>query len=57
LNLAWIETSVNAIVTGGTENMLGWPVFNWYLPALDWFWIHFALTILSVALLLTLDRH
>jgi len=52
LNIAWMETAVNAIMTGGADNLLGWPPFDWYLSAISWFWIHFALTGLTVATLL-----
>jgi hypothetical protein len=52
LNLAWMETAVNAIIVGGADNLLGWLPFNWYLTALEWFWIHFALTGITVAALL-----
>jgi len=51
LNVAWIETSVNAIVMKGSGALLGWPPFGWYMTAMDWFWTHFVLTILTIAVL------
>lgn len=56
LNIAWMETSVNAIVVEGADNLLGWPLFDWYLPAFTWFWIHFALTGLTVATVLYVEN-
>jgi hypothetical protein len=56
LNLAWIETSVNTIVSEGPDKMLGWLPFDWYLTAVEWFWIHFSITALSIAVLLYLDQ-
>lgn len=52
LNIAWMETCVNAIVAEGSQTMLGWPPFGWYMTALDWFWTHFVLTILTTAALI-----
>lgn len=52
LNIAWIETSVNAITMGGGHKMLGWPPFDLYMTAVDWFWTHLVLTILTVAALI-----
>ena len=56
LNLAWMETAVNAIVADGPNDMLGWPPFDWYMPAFHWFWTNFVLTILAIALLLYLNK-
>lgn len=47
LNLGWVELAYNATVAGGPDNLLGWPVVGWYLPARQWFWIHFSLVLLS----------
>ncbi|WP_276273599.1 hypothetical protein [Haloarcula litorea] len=52
LNIAWTETSVNAITMSGSHEMLGWPPFNLYMPAIDWFWTHLVLTILTVVVLI-----
>lgn len=51
LNIAWMEMAYNATLQSPAAE-LGWPPFDWYLTAVEWFWIHFALTGISAAVLI-----
>jgi len=51
LNVAWMETSYNAVVMNGVDTLLGWPPLELYLTAGEWFWIHLVLTMATAALL------
>lgn len=53
LNVAWMETAFNGVIAGGESNLMGWPVFNFYLTSVEWFWIHLVLTMIFVATLIT----
>jgi hypothetical protein len=47
-----METCYNAVVSKGSEAVLGWPPFGWYMTVGEWFWTHLVLTILTAAALI-----
>lgn len=56
LNLAWMELAFDMIVVDGPGSLMGWtmPVVGMIFTgtAVQWFWLHFVLTIVSVSVLI-----